>query len=82
MTHETLTAFLGWFTLINYAILIIAWLILTILREPVVAIHSGMTGVAKDEFPRLYFQFFSIFKVLILAFGFTPYLVLRFAVQW
>lgn len=81
MTHETLTNFFGWFTLINYAVMVISWLLLSVMREPIVAIHSRTTGVAKEELPRLYFQFFSIYKVLILTFGLTPYLVLRLALS-
>ena len=81
MTHEALTAFFGWFALINYAVMIVAWIALMMFRNPIIALHSGMTGVAKEDLPRLYFQFFSFYKVLMLTFGLTPYLVLRFAVH-
>ena len=77
MTQETLTSFLAWFTLLNYSVLLIAWGCLVFVREPIMAIHAHATGVSKDELPRLYFQFFSVYKVLIMTFGLIPYLVLR-----
>ena len=78
MTIDLLTQFFAWFTLINYALLLISWLAMLVMRDFVISIHNAAMHVPKAELPRLYFQFFAFYKVLILTFGLTPYLVLRF----
>lgn len=77
MSMQALTVFFAWFTLINYIFLLISWFIMTAARGPIMAIHSAMTGVSKEELPRLYFQFFANYKILIITFGLVPYLVFR-----
>lgn len=77
MTLDLLTRFLAWFTLINYALLIFSWLAFLGMRDFVMGIHNATMRVPKDDLPRLYFQFFAFYKVLILTFGFVPYIVLR-----
>lgn len=77
MTLDLLTQFFAWFTLINYALLLFAWLAFWVMRDFVMGIHNSTMQVPKDDLPRLYFQFFAFYKVLILTFGFVPYLVLR-----
>ena len=42
------------------------------------SVHNATMHVPEAELPRLYFQFFAFYKVLILTFGLVPYLVLRF----
>ena len=77
MTQDLLTQFFAWFTLINYAVLLFAWLAFIFIKDVAMQVHGTSMGVPKDELPRLYFQFFSFYKVLILTFGLVPYLVLR-----
>lgn len=78
MTLELLTKFFAWFTLINYALLLVSWLAMLVMRDFAVSIHNATMRVPKSELPRLYFQFFAFYKVLILTFGLVPYLVMRF----
>lgn len=78
MTLELLTKFFAWFTLINYALLLVSWLTMLVARDFVMRIHNATMNVPKAELPRLYFQFFAVYKVLILTFGLVPYLVMRF----
>lgn len=78
MTIDLLTKFFAWFTLINYALLLVSWLAMLVMRDFVVSIHNATMHVPEIELPRLYFQFFAFYKVLILTFGLVPYLVLRF----
>ena len=77
MTLELLTQFFAWFTLLNFAVLLFSWLLFIPLKGFVMQIHSASLGIEQSELPRLYFQFFAIYKVLILTFGLVPYLVLR-----
>lgn len=78
MSISELTSFFAWFTLLNYALMLASWLIYISLKETALRFHSATMGIDKEELPRLYFQYFSIYKVLTLVFGLVPYLVLRF----
>ena len=78
MTLELLTKFFAWFTIINYALLLVSWFAMLGMRNFVMSVHSATMHVPEAELPRLYFQFFAFYKVLILTFGLVPYLVLRF----
>ncbi len=78
MDLDLLTQFFAWFTLINYALMLLSWLAMLVMRDFVVNIHNATMNVPEAELPRLYFQFFAFYKVLILTFGLVPYLVLRF----
>lgn len=78
MSLDLLTQFFAWFTLINYAVLLFAWLAYIFIKDFAMQVHGSSMGVPRDELPRLYFQFFSFYKTLILTFGLVPYLVLRF----
>lgn len=78
MTQAELAQFLGWFTLVNYSCLLFSFLMLSIFRSGVLSIHAATTGVAKEELPRLYFQFYSLYKILIMTFGLVPWIVLKF----
>lgn len=78
MNLAELTRFFAWFTLLNYSLMLVSWLAFILLKDPVMRFHSATMGLPKTDLPRLYFQFFSIYKVLILTFGLAPYLVLRF----
>jgi hypothetical protein len=78
MTLELLTKFFAWFTIINYALLLVSWFAMLGMRNFVMRIHSATMKDPQAELPRLYFQFFAFYKVLILTFGLVPYLVMRF----
>lgn len=78
MSLAELTRFFAWFTLLNYSLMLVSWLIYISIKDIALNVHSSTMGIAKEELPRLYFQYFSIYKVLILTFGLVPYLVLRF----
>jgi len=78
MSIIELTRFLAWFTVMNYVLMLISWLIYISVKDMILNFHSSTMGVPKEDLPRLYFQYFSIYKVLILAFGLVPYLILRF----
>lgn len=77
MTLDELTRFFAWFTLLNYSLMLVSWLIYISVKETALSFHSATMGVPREELPRLYFQYFSVYKVLTLTFGLVPYLVLR-----
>lgn len=79
MTLAELTSLLAWCSAINISLLMLATLILTVCQNGIIAIHSKLFGLAKDDLLRAYFQYLAQYKLLILVFNLVPYIVLRCA---
>jgi hypothetical protein len=77
MSTETLTAFLGWCTLINFGLLIIAALAIIVMRGSISGIHASMFKIEQDVLSSAYFQYLANYKILIIVFNLVPYLSLR-----
>jgi hypothetical protein len=78
METEVLTTFLGWATAINVTIFIISTLIVIAFRNVVSSIHAKMFSMNKEDIFKAYFQYLGHFKILIILFNLTPYIVLKF----
>lgn len=77
MNLETLREFLGWWTVVNFGILLISTVALLAAGGRIARLHAGMFGMAEAEVKRVYFQYLSIYKILVLALNFAPWLALR-----
>jgi len=77
MSLHDLTVFLGWSTVINFAVLIIAAIMIFGCRNFICNVHSKLTGVPKKDLPLQYFQYMANYKIAILVFNLAPYLALR-----
>jgi len=77
MTLENLTAFLGWCTVINFGILIVAALGIVAMRGTIGNIHSSMFKLAEADLSNAYFHYLANYKILIIVFNLVPYLALR-----
>ncbi len=77
MTLSELTTLLAWCSAINITLLVLATLILTALRQPIMALHGKLFGLNEQELQRAYFQYLGHYKILIIVFNLVPYLVLR-----
>lgn len=77
MSMTELTSFLGWCTLINAVLLILAFLMLTLSREWIMSIHARIFQVPEDALPGIYLGFLGKYKLLIVVFNLVPYLALR-----
>ncbi|REJ79380.1 MAG: hypothetical protein DWQ47_01170 [Acidobacteria bacterium] len=78
MNIETLTTFLGWCTLINFSLLIVATISLVVFKELVTNVHAKLFGISDENLHREYFQYLANFKILVLVFNFVPWVVLRY----
>lgn len=76
MALTELTTFFGWNLLTNTAILILAFGLLTLGRNRVIALHARYFGVSETELPRIYLTFLGQYKLLIVVFNLAPYLAL------
>jgi hypothetical protein len=74
---ETITAFLGWCTVINIAILAIATIGIITMRGFVSRIHASLFDLDQAALSRAYFQYLANYKIMIFIFNLVPYLALK-----
>jgi hypothetical protein len=73
---ETLRAFLGWCTVLNLGILLIAGIVAGPMRGVVSGIHAKMYGLGEADLSRAYFQYLAHYKTAIFVFNLVPYIAL------
>ena len=69
MPIEQIAVLLGWCTVLNFGVLALTAIMLTLFRKPVQGLHTRMSGLS--------FQYMGNFKILWILFNLTPYLVIR-----
>lgn len=72
-----LTEFLGWCTVINFALLALAAVGLMTMRSLVVPIHARMFRINADDISKYYFQYLAQYKMLAVVFNLVPYVALK-----
>ena len=77
MSIESLTTFLGWCSVINIAILLFSTLMMIIMRDLAVKIHSGLFRVTPEALPMMYLQYLGNYKIAIIILNIVPYIALR-----
>ena len=77
MTIEQITAVLGWCTVINSAVLLLATLMLILMKDFAARVHGGLFRLSPAALEAQYFQYLAQYKLLILVFNLVPYLALR-----
>lgn len=80
MTLDTLTAFFGWCTLINYGLLIVSTIALLLFQKPIKRLHQVFFEMSDADLTRAYFRYLAQFKIIVIVFNLVPYLVLRFLI--
>lgn len=74
---DTITTFLGWCSIINIVALSVVTLLLMVLRNTVIAIHSRILGISPEALPMAYMQYLSNYKIAIVMLNLVPYIALR-----
>ena len=74
---ETVTEFLGWCTLLNFGLLMVASLFLTVMRGWIVQTHMRMFGLSEEYLLRAYFQYLAQYKIAIFVLNLVPYVALK-----
>jgi len=77
MTIETLTIFLGWCSVINIGLLLFSTLMLIVIRDFAIKLHSGLFGVNPEELPITYLQYLGNYKIAIIVLNIVPYIALK-----
>jgi hypothetical protein len=76
-TIEAMREFLGWCSVINIGLLILATIKLVLFRGPISSIHAKMFNLDESDLSRAYLQFLAQYKIAILVFCVIPYFALR-----
>lgn len=77
MTHDALTEFLGWMSVINIGFLMVTTVFLILMPEFPARVHSRMFDVDEQDVKKAYFQYLAQFKLAVLVFNIAPYLALK-----
>jgi hypothetical protein len=78
MTIELIAHFLGWCFVINYGVLIFWFLFFTLRHEQLFSIHSRWFDISVERFDAAHYFLLGFYKLCIVLFNVTPYLVLKF----
>ena len=79
MTKDNLRTFLGWCSVINLGILLYWILALVFARDWVFWAHTCAVDISKESFAEINYAMMGYYKLAVILFNVTPYLVLRFA---
>ncbi len=74
---DTLTAFLGWCTVLNIGMLSLTIFLVTVLKEPLIKAHVRLFGVNRENLQLSYFQYLGHIKVAIFMLNLMPYIALK-----
>ena len=74
---QTLTTFLGWCSVINVIVLLVASLMLMLMRNFVAGIHGRMFGVSTEDISLAYVHYLANYKIAIIMLNIVPYVALR-----
>jgi hypothetical protein len=74
---ETLTAFLGWCTVMNIGLLVLGGLAWIAVKEFVGELGAKMFGVAKEELKVTFFRVLMQFRAAIVILNLVPYIALK-----
>ena len=76
MGIDDVTAVFGWMLLINLAIYMFQAGFIVFARDWVTGLQARMTGVSEADWPRLYVDYLSRYKIVIIVFNLAPWLAL------
>jgi hypothetical protein len=76
-SFEAITAFFGWTTVINFALLFVSSITVVAARESIARLHGSMFGLESADLSRAYFQYIAQYKIAIIIFSLTPYIALK-----
>ena len=79
LTKENIRKFLGWCTVINLGHLLYWILALSFARDWVFWVHTSAVEISKESFAEINYAMMGYYKLAVILFNVTPYLVLRFA---
>ncbi len=80
MTVEIIRGVLAWSAVINYALLILWFLIFSLAHDWLHRLHGKWFTISGEHFDAIHYLSMAFFKLCIFLFYLTPYLVLRIVI--
>ena len=77
MTLEAIRSMLGWCTLINWGMLLLWFLMISVAHDWIYGIHGKLFKVSVEKFDEINYRAMITYKVGVFIFNFVPYLALR-----
>ncbi len=77
MSIEILRNFLLWCAIINYGLLIVGVLVITLAHNSVYRLNSKLFRLSVEQFDAINYAWIVFFKIGILLFNLVPYIALR-----
>jgi hypothetical protein len=77
MTVEVILGVLGWSTVINYAVLILWFLLFSLAHDWIYRVHGKWFTLKAETFDAIHYAGMAFFKLCIFLFLLVPYLSLR-----
>ena len=77
MNLETLTAFFGWCTVINFGLLLWWFLFIALAHDFTYRLHSKWLKLSVERFDTIHYAGMAYFKLTVFIFNLAPYLALR-----
>lgn len=77
VTIESVTAFLGWCTVINSAWILLTTVAMHLGRNWIVSFHARLFSIPESTVSASHFTFLANYKLLILMFNIVPYIALK-----
>ncbi len=77
MDMVQVTAVFGWMLVINAGFYVLAALVIIFAQGWVSRLEARITGVPAEEWPRIFIDYLSRYKIAIMVFNLAPYVALR-----
>lgn len=76
---DTIRRLLFWCTVMNWAVLLVWFLVFTLAHDWIYGVHARWFRLAAEQFDALHYAGMAIYKIGILLFNLVPYVALRVA---
>ncbi|MBT3192901.1 MAG: hypothetical protein HN341_10135 [Verrucomicrobia bacterium] len=76
MTITMLREFFMWCTIINWGVMLLAFLLCSLAQDWVYRMHSRWFPLPRENFNTVLYAFFGLYKLIVMVFCFIPYLAL------
>lgn len=80
MTIEMFRDVLGWSALINYAVLMVWFLVFSFARDWIYRLHGKWFKLLPESFDAIHYAAMAFYKLCIFVFNLGPYLALRIVI--
>ena len=76
MSLETLQAFFMWCSIINFGLMMISFLLITLCKEWVYKTHSRWFNIPRESFDTVLYCFLGAYKLLVWVFCIVPWIAI------